>query len=97
MATHTKSTTILLNTRPGDLPDARMVQNFHLVLLDRSIDEGNNDGCRNSIMKLRQIVNTVNTFTDVDTMLVLKNCQKNVIYFVPSFFITVLKEKCLAL
>ncbi len=97
MATHTKSTTILLNTRPGHLSDARMVQNFHIVLLDRSIDEGNNDGCRNSIMKLRQIVNTVNTFTDVDTMLVLKNCQKNVIYFVPSFFIRVLKEKCLSL
>jgi len=43
-----------------------MVQNFHLVWLDGSIDEINNDDCRNSIVKLREVVNTVNTFTDVD-------------------------------
>jgi hypothetical protein len=43
-----------------------MVQNFHLVWLDGSIDEVNNDDCRNSITKLRQIVNTVNTFIDAD-------------------------------
>ncbi len=52
--------------RPRRPPNARMVQNFHVVWLDRSIDEINNDDCRNSITKLRQIVNTVNTFTDVD-------------------------------
>jgi tetratricopeptide (TPR) repeat protein len=43
-----------------------MIQNFHLVWLDGSIDEINNDDCRNSITKLRQVVNTVNTFIDVD-------------------------------
>jgi tetratricopeptide (TPR) repeat protein len=43
-----------------------MVQNFHLVWLDGSIDEVNSDDCRNSITKLRQVVNTVNTFTDMD-------------------------------
>jgi Tfp pilus assembly protein PilF len=43
-----------------------MVQNFHLVWLDGSIDEINNEDCRNFITKLRQVVNTVNTFTDVD-------------------------------
>jgi tetratricopeptide (TPR) repeat protein len=43
-----------------------MVQNFHLVWLDGNIDEVNSNDCRNSITKLRQIVNTVNTFTDVD-------------------------------
>jgi tetratricopeptide (TPR) repeat protein len=43
-----------------------MVQNFHLVWLDGNIDEVNDDDCRNSIMKLRQIVNTVNTFIDED-------------------------------
>jgi tetratricopeptide (TPR) repeat protein len=43
-----------------------MVQNFHLVWLDGSIDEINNDDCRNSITQLRQVVNTVNTFIDVD-------------------------------
>jgi tetratricopeptide (TPR) repeat protein len=42
-----------------------MVQNFHLVWLDGSIDETNDDCC-NSITKLRQVVNTVNTFVDVD-------------------------------
>jgi len=43
-----------------------VVQNFHLVWLDESIDEDNNDECCESIVKLRQIVNTTNTFTDVD-------------------------------
>jgi tetratricopeptide (TPR) repeat protein len=42
-----------------------MGQNFHLVWLDGSIDETNDD-CRNSITKLRQVVNTVNTFVDAD-------------------------------
>jgi tetratricopeptide (TPR) repeat protein len=42
-----------------------MVQNFHLVWLDGSIDKTNDD-CRNSIMKLRQVVNTVNMFVDAD-------------------------------
>src|SRR6202044_3794632 len=51
------------NTRP---PRRRMIQNFQLVWLDETIDEVNNDDCRNSITKLRQVVNTVNTFTDVD-------------------------------
>jgi hypothetical protein len=46
--------------------NVRMIQNFHLVWLDGSIDEVNDDDCRNSITKLRQVVNTVNTFTDVD-------------------------------
>ena len=52
--------------RPRRPANARMVQNFHLVWLDESIDKINNDDCRNSITKLRQVVNTVNTFTDVD-------------------------------
>jgi tetratricopeptide (TPR) repeat protein len=43
-----------------------MVQNFHLVWLDGNIDEVNNDDCRKSIIQLRQVVNTVNTFIDVD-------------------------------
>jgi hypothetical protein len=54
------------STRPTRLPNARMVQNFLLLWLDGSIDEKNNDDCRNSITKLRQVVNTVNTFTDAD-------------------------------
>jgi hypothetical protein len=40
-----------------------MVQNFHLVWLDGSIDEENNDDCRNSIRKLGQFFNA---FTNVE-------------------------------
>src|SRR5277367_4681440 len=71
MATKKKLTTASTSMeppskRPRRPPNARMVQNFHLVWLDGSIDEINNEDCRKSIMKLRQVVNTVNTFTDVD-------------------------------
>ena len=48
------------------LPYTRTIQNFLLVWLDGSIDEINNEDCRNTITKLRQVMNTVNTFTDVD-------------------------------
>src|ERR1700734_577518 len=51
------------STRP---PRRRMVQNFLLIWLDGSIAEVNNDDCRNSITKLLQVVNDVNTFTDID-------------------------------
>jgi hypothetical protein len=43
-----------------------MVQNFCLVWLDGSIDEENNDDCRNSITKLQQVVNNLSIFTDAD-------------------------------
>ncbi len=65
MATNTKSTTASSSTRLPSESNARMVQNFHLVWLDGSIDETNDD-CRNSITKLRQVVNAVSTFVDVD-------------------------------
>lgn len=42
-----------------------MVQNFHLVWLDENIDETNDEWC-NSIMKLREVINTINTFVDVN-------------------------------
>jgi hypothetical protein len=55
------------STRLRRLPyGTRMVQNFHLVWLDRNIDETSNDMCRNFITNFQQIVNTVNTFIDVD-------------------------------
>jgi tetratricopeptide (TPR) repeat protein len=54
------------STRPSRLPYSRMAQNFLLVWLDGSIDEQNNDDCRNSITKLKELVNTVNTFTNAD-------------------------------
>jgi tetratricopeptide (TPR) repeat protein len=65
MATNTKSTTASSSTRPHRLLTARMVQNFHLVWLDGSIDETNDD-CRDCITKLREVVHTVNTFVDAD-------------------------------
>jgi hypothetical protein len=65
MTTKKKPTIEPFNTKPRRTPNARMIQNFHLVWLDATIDEVNNDDCRNSVTKLRQIVNTVNTFTDV--------------------------------
>jgi hypothetical protein len=43
-----------------------MVQNFHLVWLNRGTDEVNDDDCRKFITKLREVVNTVNMFVDVD-------------------------------
>jgi hypothetical protein len=55
-----------LSTMPRRPPDVGMVQNFHLIWLDVSINEVNNEDCRKSITKLRQVVNTVNTFTDAD-------------------------------
>jgi hypothetical protein len=56
----------LSSRTPRRPPNVGMVQNFHLVWLDGSIDEANYEDCRNSITKLRQVVNTVNTFTDAD-------------------------------
>jgi Tfp pilus assembly protein PilF len=47
-------------------PNVGMVQNFHLVWLDGNIDETNNQYYRKSIANLRQVVNSVNTFTNAD-------------------------------
>ena len=46
-------------------PTGRIIQNFHLVWLDANINEKDDD-FRNSITKLRQVVNTVNIFVDAD-------------------------------
>ena len=63
--TTTSSTKTPSSTGSQPLRNVRMVQNFHLVWLDGSIDETNDD-FRNSITKLREVVNTVNTFVDAD-------------------------------
>ncbi len=78
MATNAKSTTASSSTRPWRLLNARMIQNFHLVWLDGSIDETNDD-YHKSITKLRQVVNTVYTFVNVDECI---------------DFITDINEKC---
>jgi tetratricopeptide (TPR) repeat protein len=46
--------------------EARTIQNFRLVWLDSNIDEVSNHDCMNTIGKLRQVVNAVKKFTDVD-------------------------------
>ncbi len=71
MAAHKKQTMIITSAEPSSKrlcrsSNARMVQNFHLIWVDGSIEEVNNDDYCKSITKLRQIVNTVNIFTDVD-------------------------------
>lgn len=66
MSTKQKSTMASSNTRPCRPSNVRSDHNFHLVWLDRKIDTVNDDDCGNSITKLRQVVNTINTFTDVD-------------------------------
>jgi len=66
MATDKKPTKEAPSTRLRRPPNARRIQNFLLVWIDGNIDEINNEDCRNSITKLRQVVNNVNTFTDVD-------------------------------
>ncbi len=48
------------------LLNTRMVQNFRLVWLDENLDEINNDDCRNCVIELRQVIDAVNTFVDVD-------------------------------
>ena len=48
------------------LTNTRIVQNFHVVWLDADGDKMDKEDCHNQIIKLRQVVNTFNTFTDVD-------------------------------
>ncbi|CAF1058080.1 unnamed protein product [Adineta steineri] len=48
--------------------NTQQTQNVLLIWLDSNIDE-TNDGCQNTITKLRCIVNDINTFTDSDQCL----------------------------
>ena len=66
MASNTKTTASKrTDVRSRRKPPARIVQNYFLVWLDGNIDE-NDDDYRNSITKLREISNTVHTFTDLN-------------------------------
>ncbi|CAF4212379.1 unnamed protein product, partial [Adineta steineri] len=46
-----------------------IIQNFRVIWLDSNIDPINNNDSINALLKLRQVVNTVETFTDVNTCL----------------------------
>ncbi|CAF4095714.1 unnamed protein product, partial [Adineta steineri] len=45
---------------------AGTVQNFVVAWLDENIDEEINIDCQNTIIKLREVVNAVNTFTNIE-------------------------------
>ena len=47
------------------LLNARLIQNFHLVWLDESINDAKNN-YQDYIMQLRKVVNTINVFTSID-------------------------------
>ena len=65
MATAIALTTTSPSTRSYQMLNASVVLNFQLVWRDGSIDETNEDR-RDSTGKLRQVVNTVNKFIDVE-------------------------------
>jgi len=65
-------------------PTQRIIQNFHLVWLDANINEEADD-FRNSITKLRQVVNTVNTFVDADKCIdFINNIQEETAFMIIS-------------
>src|SRR5690348_578113 len=52
-------------------------QNVLLIWLDKNIDAENNDDCRNTITHLRQVVNSINTFTNSDECIEFLNSIDN--------------------
>jgi hypothetical protein len=61
-----------------------VVQNFRLIWLDPKINVSTPD-CRNSLTRLRRVVNSVNTFTDIDTCLdFLKNVHDEKAFLIVS-------------
>jgi tetratricopeptide (TPR) repeat protein len=64
--TTTTVATKYMSIRPSQPLYACMVQNFLLVWLDKDINEDNNDDFRKAITKLREMVNTMNIFTNID-------------------------------
>mgnify|MGYP002384482041 CR=1 FL=1 len=65
-------------------PSQHIIQNFHLVWLDKNINEDDDD-FRNSITKLRQVVNTVNTFVDADKCIdFISNIQEETAFMIIS-------------
>ena len=64
--------------------NARILQNFHLIWLDNNIDDNNTD-CRNTIMQLQRIINTINTFTNGEECVeFLENMQNDKAYIIIS-------------
>lgn len=52
--------------KPSRPLNTGMVQNFLLIWLDENIDETNSGLCHNTFIRLREVVNTIKTFTNMD-------------------------------
>jgi hypothetical protein len=57
--------------------NARMIQNVLLIWLDSKINEENDTDCRNTIVQLRSVVQTIKTFTDSEKCIKFINKMKN--------------------
>jgi hypothetical protein len=63
----------------------RNVQNFILIWLDGNIDEVNNEECRNSINGMRQVVNSVYTFRNIEECIsFINNIQEETVFLITS-------------
>ena len=83
--TSSSSKRIHANPEPRRRTNIRVVQNFLLVWLDSTIDEANNKDCINTISLLREVVNNVNTFTDVDECIdFITNINEDKIFLIVS-------------
>lgn len=72
-----------LNTERRRRPSQHIVQNFHLVWLDGSISEDDDDDNRNFLIPVRQVVNTINTFSNADECLdFVNNIQEKTTFMI---------------
>jgi hypothetical protein len=55
-----------INLATSHVPSTRTIHSFRLIWLNSNINEISNTDSINTLTKLRQIVNTVQTFTNVD-------------------------------
>jgi tetratricopeptide (TPR) repeat protein len=84
-STSTTSPSTHTNTTTSTGSDPRIIQNFRLIWLDSSIDEVNNNDTINTITKLREVVNTVNKFTDADECIdFVTNIENEKAFFIVS-------------
>jgi tetratricopeptide (TPR) repeat protein len=80
--THSIAAAFMASSIKSDrLPYTRTIQNYLLIWLDGSIDVKNNEDCRNTIDKLRQVMNTVEIFTRQDECIDFINNIKEVKIF----------------
>ncbi len=87
----TSSTEIVAKTSPESSTYTRLtqptykriVQNFRLVWLDASIDQGNDDDWCENIRQLRSSINAIDIFADADQCIhFLDNIKKEMIFLV---------------